>query len=102
MTLEKLFETLEDATYCEYIVRLKYKYDWETEYTYSNELILDNGRGDWYWQNDWDEGQTDVEVVGFMAVDDVAVPPISKSRTKHEIDKLDVAVVLHRLLRLQF
>lgn len=71
MTLEELFKALEDAPYSDYIIRLKFKYDWEIEYTYSNEVLEANGRGGWIWHNDWDEGPTDVEVIGCISVQEI-------------------------------
>lgn len=55
------------------IVLIKMKYSSESEYTYTNELLMFDG--DYYWENDWDEGQQDVEFLGAIPVDDVCVPP---------------------------
>ena len=75
MKLEEMFEKLENHNiYTDYLVRIKYKYDWEEEYEAHNE-ILEAYNGKFVWLNDWNEGQTDVEVLGFVAIEDI---PISK------------------------
>lgn len=58
------------------LVRLRYKYSWEDHYTYSNEvLVLDFEQTDNYiWLNDWDEGQEDVIVLGYIAIDEIKIP----------------------------
>lgn len=77
MTLEKFFE-IADIGEGDYIVRLKYKYDWEKEYRYSNEVVsYEFDRDSWVWLNDWCEGETDVEVVAFVPLDNVIFPFIS-------------------------
>lgn len=55
------------------IVLIKMKYSSESKYTYTNELLMFDG--DYYWENDWDEGQQDVEFLGAIPVGDVCVPP---------------------------
>ena len=42
----------------------------------SNELLLVDG-ADYYWQNDWYEGGQ-VELIGFVNVDDVEVPRLKR------------------------
>jgi len=73
---EKVFG---DYNPCAFIVKLGYKYEWESEseriieneYYYNNELNC-------YWENDWHEGQTDIIVYGFTTMEEVDV--------KHEIE----------------
>ena len=57
------------------IVYLRYKYDWEHEWTYSNEILEVDFDADGYycWFNDWNEGQQDVEILGCIAVSDINV-----------------------------
>ena len=77
MTIEKFFE-IADIGEGDYIVRLKYKYNWEKEYRYSNEAVsYEFDRDSWVWLNDWREGETDVEVVAYVPADDVIFPFIS-------------------------
>lgn len=68
MTLDQLFEIIGYGTY---IVRLKYKYEQETEYTVSNEVLDFSPDYGYVWLNDWFEGQQNVEVVAFINVDDI-------------------------------
>lgn len=78
MTLEAMFEKLDACDYAtDYIVRLKYKYDWENQYEYSNE-VLESYDGRYVWLNDWNEGQKDVEVLGFVAIEDIPVKKVVK------------------------
>lgn len=68
MSLEDFFDELYREDIVEsYIVTLKYKYDCEKEYTIENEILLAEN-GDYCWLNDWNEGQTDVEVIGYIPV----------------------------------
>ena len=43
------------------------KYDHEDDYHYTNELLLFDG-DNYYWDSDWDEGQQDIHVVGYMPI----------------------------------
>lgn len=80
MNSKELFKAIEQdcwkrECYDDYLVRVRYKYKWETEWTYGNEYLEFNGNDfDWVWLKDWNEGQEDVEFLGFIAVDDVDVP----------------------------
>jgi len=78
MTLDELFEKLETEVYDDFLVRLKYKYDWEEQYDYSNVMLCADGQGDWYWSWDWNEGQTDVTVIGYVAIEDIPVKRVIK------------------------
>lgn len=69
---EKVLEGAAVISY--YIVRLRYKYSWETYYTISNEIYyFDGDAGCWCWFNDWNEGQDVVEVIGYVADKDIIV-----------------------------
>ena len=77
MTLEEFFEMLKkEHIISDMIVRLAYKYDHEKEYTYSNEILtVEWPNYDTYiWEHDWDEGQQNVWVLGYILVEDVEVP----------------------------
>ena len=78
MTLEDLFKAVEEDCGMEYVVRLKYKYDWETQYTYSNVILGNTGRDSFIWSWDWDEGQTDVTVLGYIEDCDIPVCRVVK------------------------
>ena len=57
-----------------YIVRIRYRYSWENSYTVSNEIYYFDGcTGCWCWFNDWYEGQDIVEVIGYVADEDIIV-----------------------------
>ena len=75
MTLDEFFKMLENDVYEDKIVRLAYKYDFEKEYTYSNE-ILECENGHYYWLNDWDEGQTDIKVIGYLNISNYKIAKI--------------------------
>ena len=77
MKLNEFFEMLDsdDFLRTDYIVCLKYKYDWEKEYIIENEYLqYDGNRDEWVWLHDWNEGQTDVEVLGYIDIDELEVP----------------------------
>ena len=74
MTLEQFFECLKSQCVTDRIVYLRYKYSWEDEWTYSNEILEGIADGTFMWFNDWNEGQEDVEVLGFISIDEVYVP----------------------------
>lgn len=60
------------------IVKIKYKYDHETEWTIDNEIMEPciGYSGDvWTWLNDWDEGQQQQYVLGWIALSDLEVTP---------------------------
>lgn len=88
MTLIELFEILSKPTtvHQDYIVKLKYKYSFEEQYTIENQILEYDGSMDEYiWLNDWNEGQEDVEVLGYVAVQDLKIVP-DPSRTLIAID----------------
>lgn len=67
----KQFDEFQHNGYGDYIVDLSYKYDFEKEYTRSNEIlsVWCDGKDDiWEWNTDWCEGQTDVIVNGIVCV----------------------------------
>lgn len=55
-----------------FIVALRYKYDFETEYT-DDRVILEVKDDCFCWDYDWCEGQTDVIVDGIISVRDVPI-----------------------------
>ena len=83
LTLDEFFNKLDSGEIqpSTMIVRLRYKYSFETEFIEENEVLLyecdRNGAPVFVWENDWDEGQTsdgEVYVMGWIDVDDVKVP----------------------------
>ena len=72
MTINELFDELENKVRDTYIVTLKYKYDFEKDQTIENQILEYDSMDDNYvWLVDWYEGQTDVEVLGYMILGDV-------------------------------
>lgn len=72
MTIDKMFDELENKVRDTYIVTLKYKYEFEEKYTVENQILVYDSLYDCYvWQNDWNEGYTDIEVLGYMLLGDV-------------------------------
>lgn len=74
MTLDQFCQILDNDNhpYEDLIVTIKYKYDWETEYITENQFLeYDGNRNAYVWLHDWDEGQTDVTVLGCIPVSDV-------------------------------
>lgn len=74
MTLKHFF-MIADIGKGDYIVRLKYKHDWQKDYHYSNEVVsYEMDSATWIWLNDWWEGEKDVEVLSYVAIDDITFP----------------------------
>ena len=76
MTLDELFEILNKptTTHQDYIIKLKYRYSFEEKYTIENQILeYDGSENEYIWLDDWDEGQDDVEVLGYIAVQDVQI-----------------------------
>lgn len=72
MTINEMFNELDDKERDTFIVTLKYRYDFEEYYTIENHILEYDSLDDSYvWLNDWYEGQTDVEVLGYMLLGDV-------------------------------
>ncbi len=76
MTLEEFDAWLREQPYDNMIVYLKYKYSNERDWTYSKEILLLDSTVPYFyvWENDWYEGQQNIEVLGCIAVSDVEVP----------------------------
>ena len=75
MTLDEFWVYLDNIDFRgDAIVRLAYKYDFEKEYTVCNQLLMCEPDSTYCWEYDWNEGQTDVKVLGFVFIDDVVVP----------------------------
>lgn len=78
VTIEKFYEMLDDyQTYGKYfletiIVKLKYKYDHDKEWTIDNVVMeFDASKFEYCWMNDWDEGQQYKYVIGWIPLSDV-------------------------------
>lgn len=79
ITLDTFHKLLDDYKLndSDYIVRLMYKYDWEENYSYENVIYSHTGEytpdGSRIWEvsNDWNEGQKDCWVIGYIALQDI-------------------------------
>lgn len=75
MKLDDFFKFLAKLPVDDYVIRLKLKYDHDKDYRYTNELLLYDGSdyegSIYHWDNDWDEGQHDVQVVGYIPVSEI-------------------------------
>lgn len=84
MKLDDFFKFLAKLPVDDYVVRLKLKYDDEKDYRYTNE-ILEFDDDNYLWANDWNEGEQDVQVLGYMPISEIntfrfPVPDVNHSR----------------------
>ena len=85
MSLKEFFKYLQELdTVEDRLVYIRYKYACDDSWTYSNEVLaVDfNVEGNYFWFNDWNEGQEDVEVLGCIPINDIAVPENMKNLKK--------------------
>lgn len=77
----KTLEVIEDQ-----LVYMRYKYSWETNWTYSKEILLaDMDAPEYYaWLNDWFEGQENIEILGCIPIDEIDVPLFETNTAKKE------------------
>lgn len=83
LTLDEFFDIIKTMPSTDYIVKLRYRYDYEKEWTVTNEILeyyADSKSENYIWLNDWFEGQQWVEIMGFIPVEDVEVV-----RSKHTL-----------------
>jgi hypothetical protein len=96
MTIDEMFNELKNKVRDTYIVTLKYKYDFEKNYTIENHILEYDSTVDRYdWLDDWYEGQTDVEVLGYRLLSDIdnkklepCEDAISREETLNKINAL--------------
>lgn len=76
--IDTFYDMLDDyQTYGKYflesmIVKLKYKYDHDKEWTIENVVLeFDGNKFEYCWLNDWDEGQQQKFVIGWILLSDV-------------------------------
>ena len=75
MSLSEFFKYLEDKEIQSYIVALRYKYFWEPDWNYSREILeWDSDLEVYDWRNYWDESYDLIQVLGYIAIDDVDIP----------------------------
>lgn len=60
------------------------KYKHETDYTYICELVLyDDDKDELVWQNDWWEGQEEVELVAYYPITEISQAIIQFTKARH-------------------
>lgn len=73
MTLKEFEEAIDkEPVIRDYLVKIKLKYKNEPTYRYINELLLVTPTSCTYeWANDWFEGEEDVRIVDYKAIEDI-------------------------------
>ena len=74
---EKIIAEMPSDAWGDYIVDIRYKYSSQIVYSRSNEFVSINYNGV-TWNMDWWEGEEDVDLIGFIALEDVEVPKIER------------------------
>lgn len=71
MTIETFNKLLEKQPLTDKLVFLKYKYSHERNWTVSNEYleVCVDSENNYAWLYDWYEGQEEVEIIGFINID---------------------------------
>ena len=97
MTIDEMFNELENKMRDTYIVTLKYKYEFEEKYTIENHILeYDSITDSYVWLNDWNEGQTDVEVLGYMILGDVDTTKLESC--DDSISRIDLIAAMHLIM----
>ena len=97
MTINEMFDELENKMRDTYIVTLKFKYDFEKNYTIENQILEYDSVDDSYaWLNDWFEGQTYVEVLGYMILGDVDTTKLESC--DDSISRIDLIAAMHLIM----
>jgi hypothetical protein len=77
----------------DYIVRLRSKYNCDKQYSFSNELLFyEEDRGNYCWMMDWYEGQSDIDVIWIVPIDQL------QPKTFEEFLAVEVGVTLQEQL----
>ena len=72
MSINDFYDFMQNNNLFEVVVRLRYKYSYENNYTYSNEYLCYHfDHNTFEWLNDWYEGQTDAEILGYIDVEKI-------------------------------
>jgi len=71
MTIEEFNKYIRKQPLQTYIVEIKLKYNHETEYRYTNEILIVENGCDYVWLQDWNEGEEDVEILNCVALNDI-------------------------------
>lgn len=75
MTVEQFFKWLESQPIKDRIVYMRYRYFAGNEWEYSNEVLEVDYTEDknYFWLDDWNEGQPEVEILGCVPIEDVKI-----------------------------
>ena len=78
------FSEIEDGEACDYIVRIRLKYDHESGYRETNELLLFEDSGSpsgnsFVWLRDWHEGEETVQIMGYVKVHEVKIDEVNRN-----------------------
>jgi len=71
MTIEEFNKYISKQPLQKYIVEIKLKYNHETEYRYTNEILTVENGYNYVWLQDWNEGEEDVEILNCVALNDL-------------------------------
>ena len=70
MTLEEFENKMDSEVRQDYVVFIRQKYEKNAEWEYINELFMWESE-EWIWSCDWNEGQKYVEILGYIAVNEL-------------------------------
>ena len=73
--VERWRDSQKDYHRCVFLVFMGTKFLPTEEYIYTVEILTDGGYS-WVWENDWDEGQKYIDLVGITPVEDLKDPMI--------------------------
>lgn len=72
-----IFKWLKDQPLADRLLYIRYKYHFETKWTYSNEILvadIETNPANYYvYLNDWYEGQENIEILGCQTIDSIDV-----------------------------
>lgn len=79
ISLDDFYQQINEGEACDYIVRIRLKYNHEKEAREINQILLfEPGNlpsgNDFVWLNDWDEGEEYIEIVGYLKVPEIEIP----------------------------
>lgn len=86
MTIQEFNSYIKTLPLQTYIVEIKMKHSYEQEYTLTNQLLVVENASQLVWDNDWFEGQDDVEILRCVALDDVFSLEVSRDVMEHIAD----------------
>ena len=87
LKLDDFLRHIENGEACDYVVRIRLKYNHEKEAREINQLLLFEPSGlpdglNFVWLNDWHEGEEHVEIVGYIKVHEIEIPERNREETQ--------------------